>query len=221
MPRLSALMPWLEALRCLGKRCGGCGTAAAGHPTLRELKLFVDEIEDPDDAIEWYDTLEKLLRLSDLRLFVSSPSFDDEDYERDCCAASGIARVSEALRGCSALTRFDFYAAVYPRMQDMLAMVGAAAGERLVWLRLDGAHLKPACRGGARIFRAAPLLPLLKAPGDRAAPGDASRSRPSAPPHGRVTDSDAAHAGGRAAPLPRARGGVMATDVEQRQPAAL
>ena len=164
-PRLGTLMPRLEVARCSGEYCCGCGTAAAGHPTLRELQLCLQQVNDPGDASEWLDTLETLPRLSDLRLRVSCSSFDDENDELRHIPAWRIARVSEALRGCSAVTPLDFSAVYpfFPHIQDMLATVGAAAGERLAWLRLDGVHLKRTPEEEARAFFALPLYyPRLK-----------------------------------------------------------
>ena len=48
---LGALMPRLEVLRCGSDHCGGCGAAAAGHPTLRELHLCLEHVNDPGDAL--------------------------------------------------------------------------------------------------------------------------------------------------------------------------
>lgn len=75
----------------------------------------------------------------------------------------GVRHAAEALCGCWELTRLEFAAAVYPGLDGMLAMIGAAAGSRLEWLRLGAASLSTEPADEARAFWALPLhYPCLK-----------------------------------------------------------
>ena len=188
--KLASLMPRLEVLECGGDRRRGCGKAAAGHPALRELRLslqWMDE-DDDDDAnspADWCSALSTLPRLSDLRLSVFGELAGEADTVYYWCDPSGVKFAAESLRGCVELTRLDFSALVYPRLHDMLAMVGAAAGRRLEWLRLKFAPLKEGVLADeAREFWALllhyPCLKHLEVQLDLTVPSD-SKSPPEAP----------------------------------------
>ncbi|KAI8472062.1 MAG: hypothetical protein J3K34DRAFT_415572 [Monoraphidium minutum] len=184
-PDLHHATPRLAALRVYGATSPFCAGLAAGHPSVRELKLTSlgaeDEADDGDHCADaWLWAASRMPKLEVLEAYGlaryafdriapfadavdagGAPLLGEMDLEHEL-TSSVLHRVCFYLSRCAALTSLDIDFEIGEARGGLgaaLASIGAAAGPRLTFLCLRGFELPSAAPGDAgRVLYALPLF---------------------------------------------------------------
>ncbi|KAI8472064.1 MAG: hypothetical protein J3K34DRAFT_392565 [Monoraphidium minutum] len=182
-PDLRRALPRLAELDLAGHTSPFCAGLFAGHPSVRELRLYAEAgAEDDNYADAWLWAATHMPALESLETFGlcdfariepgaaleeleagGASELDDEDARAEG-AATVLHRTCFYLSRCTALTSLVFAADAIAGQQlcAALACIGSAAGPRLRSLTIRGFDLPQAECDAERVLHALPLFPCLE-----------------------------------------------------------